>query len=66
VQSVESKVKLGDANHLDGLKWDLPQGWVQVRASNTEPIVRVFAEARNEAEALAMVNTVLQALEGSR
>ncbi|MFT7121567.1 MAG: phosphomannomutase [Neolewinella sp.] len=32
-------------NDADGLKLDFPDGWVHLRASNTEPIVRVYAEA---------------------
>jgi phosphomannomutase len=36
-------------NAIDGLKLDFPDGWVHLRASNTEPIVRVYAEA-NTAE----------------
>lgn len=32
-------------NDTDGLKLDFPDGWVHLRASNTEPIVRVYAEA---------------------
>lgn len=30
---------------IDGLKLDFPDGWVHLRSSNTEPIVRVYAEA---------------------
>jgi len=33
------------ANRLDGLRVDWPGGWLLVRASNTEPIVRIVAEA---------------------
>ncbi len=28
----------------DGIKLDLPSGWVQIRKSNTEPIMRIYAE----------------------
>ena len=45
-------------NEEDGLRVDLPQGWVSVRASNTEPIMRIMAEARNTAEAEALVARV--------
>lgn len=40
---------------VDGVKVDLPDGWVHVRTSNTEPIVRVYAEADSPeaADALA-------------
>jgi len=39
----------------DGIKLDLPSGWVQIRKSNTEPIIRVYAEDRQRelAEKLA-------------
>jgi phosphomannomutase len=41
-------------NRVDGLRLDWPDRWVHVRSSNTEPIVRVIAEAprRDEAERL--------------
>jgi phosphomannomutase len=36
---------------LDGVKIDFPEGWVHLRKSNTEPIVRVIAEAQTETAA---------------
>jgi phosphomannomutase len=36
------------ANRLDGLRLDWPDRWLLVRASNTEPIVRIIAEAPSE------------------
>jgi phosphomannomutase len=40
----------GDARATegDGLRLDWPDRWVQVRASNTEPIIRVIAEAPSD------------------
>jgi phosphomannomutase len=38
-------------NRLDGLRLDWPDRWVHVRPSNTEPIVRVIAEAPQAADA---------------
>ncbi len=32
----------------DGVKIDFPNGWVHIRKSNTEPIVRIYAEAKTE------------------
>ncbi len=39
----------------DGIKLDLPSGWVQIRKSNTEPIMRIYAEEKGmvQAEKLA-------------
>ncbi len=42
------------ADRLDGLRLDWPDRWLHVRGSNTEPIVRVIAEAPTRAEAEAM------------
>jgi phosphomannomutase len=39
----------------DGVKVTLPDGWFLVRGSNTEPIVRVIAEAKNETTARQIV-----------
>jgi phosphomannomutase len=41
-------------DRLDGLRLDWPDRWVQLRASNTEPIVRVIAEAPEESAARAL------------
>ncbi|HIN42156.1 MAG TPA: phosphoglucosamine mutase [Flavobacteriales bacterium] len=32
-------------NTIDGVKFDLDEGWVHLRRSNTEPIIRVYAES---------------------
>ncbi|MFW6066443.1 MAG: phosphoglucosamine mutase [Planctomycetota bacterium] len=50
-------------NDADGLRIDLPVGWVSVRGSNTEPILRIFAEAGNEKIADELVQRVRQIAE---
>jgi phosphomannomutase len=44
----------------DGVKVMFPDGWFLVRGSNTEPIVRVVAEARSEEKARKMVSDVYE------
>jgi phosphomannomutase len=46
------------ANRLDGLRLDWADRWVHVRPSNTEPIVRVIAEAPTEPEARTLCTEV--------
>jgi len=46
----------------DGVKAVLPSGWVHVRASNTEPVIRVIAEAEKEKEARRLIDQVLKPL----
>jgi len=45
-------------NEADGLRFDWDNRWVHIRASNTEPVVRIIAEASSEAEASEMVDAV--------
>jgi phosphomannomutase len=45
-------------NAEDGLRIDWPDGWVSVRASNTEPILRIIAEAPTEEAASARISEV--------
>ncbi|MBK6765768.1 MAG: hypothetical protein IPG71_05360 [bacterium] len=54
---------MGEPDLLDGLKWRTSNGWIQARASNTEPIVRVFAEAPVRSEAERLANVVLNHLD---
>jgi phosphomannomutase len=43
----------------DGVRVDFGDRWVQFRASNTEPIARLIAEARTAAEAKTLIDDVL-------
>jgi len=51
-------------NDADGLRIDLPDRWVSVRASNTEPIMRIVAEAREEKPARALIAEVRRIADG--
>jgi phosphomannomutase len=42
----------------DGVRIDWPDAWVHARPSNTEPIMRVIAEARDESAANERINAV--------
>lgn len=46
-------------NDSDGLKIDFSDGWVHMRMSNTEPIIRIYAEAENEATAQNLIDKVM-------
>jgi phosphomannomutase len=51
----------GRIDDRDGLKWIGPDAWVHVRPSNTEPVVRIIAEAEDEASAVELINRVKEA-----
>lgn len=55
VKELYGKQKDVKVTDIDGVKLDFPESWVHLRKSNTEPIIRVYSEAKSveEAEALA-------------
>ena len=42
----------------DGVRVDLPEGWIHLRPSNTEPIARLIIESEDEASAVALGKAV--------
>jgi phosphomannomutase len=55
----------GERNVLDGEKYVWEDCWVQVRASGTEPVVRILAEARTSDQAEALARRAADAVERS-
>ena len=48
-------------NDADGVRIDFADGWVHLRASNTEPIARIIAEAPTMDRARALVDSCAKA-----
>ena len=46
----------------DGIKLSWPDRWLHIRASNTESMIRVIAEARDEGQARELANWALDRL----
>ncbi len=63
VQDILSKVamhyKSEKVDTTDGVKVDFQHGWVHIRKSNTEPIIRVYSEAKNEKEAQKLAKDMM-------
>ena len=55
LREVKERYSNENVNDIDGVKIDFPENWVHLRKSNTEPIIRVYTEAKSmdEADALA-------------
>jgi len=51
----------GRVSEVDGVRIDFAEGWVHLRPSNTEPIVRLIAEARTDEQAQALIARVADA-----
>jgi len=51
LSTLEQKYKEEQITTIDGLKIDFEEGWVHLRKSNTEPIIRIYAESEGEEKA---------------
>ncbi len=51
-------------NDKDGVKIDFADGWVHLRKSNTEPIIRVYSEAATMEGANALAQKVIKTIQG--
>ena len=56
--SLESIFDCDEINRLDGIKFSWSDKWIHIRKSNTEPIIRIFAEAPTQDEVDELVNTL--------
>jgi phosphomannomutase len=54
LQALERRFSDAAADYQDGLRLDFGRSWLLVRGSNTEPIVRVIAEASTRDEAVRL------------
>lgn len=59
IKDIKSGFRKGMINETDGLKMDFPDYWFHIRTSNTEPIVRLIIEARNQ----KLLNEVLKQIQ---
>ena len=56
--SLETIFDCNEINKVDGIKFIWPNKWIHIRKSNTEPIIRIFAEAKNQDEVNELINTL--------
>jgi len=58
IAAVNSAFSDADVNTVDGVKFIWKDRWVHLRKSNTEPIMRIYAEATDQAQAQALVDRI--------
>ena len=59
LREMKSRYANEKVNDTDGIKIDFPENWVHLRKSNTEPIIRVYTEAKTMAEADALARRII-------
>jgi phosphomannomutase len=58
--AIQKKYKKNPINTEDGLKIEFENDWVQLRTSNTEPIIRIYAESNSETVADNIAKRLMQ------
>lgn len=58
VKKISEKYAQYNQNTIDGLKINFEDYWVHLRSSNTEPIIRIYAESSTEATAYSITNKI--------
>ncbi len=62
--TVADKYKNEDVNTIDGVKIDFADGWVHLRKSNTEPIIRVYSENSSMEAAEKLAQQIIDDVNG--
>ena len=57
--TLEQRYKNEQITTIDGLKIDFEDGWVHLRKSNTESIIRIYAESEGEEKANVLANKMI-------
>lgn len=60
LEKIKLKFQSERVNDIDGVKIDFKDGWVHLRKSNTEPIIRVYSEAATAEEAECLAQSVMK------
>ena len=62
LKTAAQNFKSENINSVDGVKIDFKDGWVHQRKSNTEPIIRIYAEAKSEETVKNLIGKVLDSV----
>ncbi|MBW2961411.1 phosphoglucosamine mutase [Mesonia aestuariivivens] len=57
---MEKKYAAEEVSTVDGVKIDFSENWVHLRKSNTEPIIRIYTEAKSQQEADSLAEKIME------
>lgn len=60
LKRIREKYKNNPLNTEDGLRIEFDSNWVHLRSSNTEPIIRIYAESQNETTAQNIAKRIME------
>jgi phosphoglucosamine mutase len=53
-----------DVNRIDGIRLQLDDGWILIRASGTEPLIRITAEGRDSTATKKLIDRGIELVKG--
>ena len=59
-QIIKTYANQAQINTDDGIKLDFPDFWIHIRKSNTEPIIRIYTEAKSQDQAQQLAQQFIQ------
>jgi phosphomannomutase len=59
LKEMEARYSHENITTIDGVKIDFPENWVHLRKSNTEPIIRIYTEAKTQQEADDLASKIM-------
>lgn len=59
---IQKEFENEEISTIDGVKIDFAENWVHLRKSNTEPIIRIYTEAKSQEEADKLADTMIDKL----
>lgn len=59
LEAMKKRYSNEDITTIDGVKIDFAENWVHLRKSNTEPIIRIYTEAKSQQEADTLADNII-------
>ena len=59
LKAMADKYQKEDISTIDGVKVDFAENWVHLRKSNTEPIIRIYTEAKSQSDADSLADRII-------
>ena len=60
LEKIKEKYKKFEINTVDGVRIDFDEEWIHLRKSNTEPIIRIYAESKSETTARNLTMKIIK------
>lgn len=63
LKAMENRYQNEQLTTIDGVKIDFSESWVHLRKSNTEPIIRIYTEAKSQQEADGLADKFIEEID---